>query len=122
MEMKQLSERDICPKYITLALARSGWDILTQIREQFSLTDGRILVRGKLHARAKNKRANYVLCYEPNIPIAMIEANDNNHSVGDGMQQGLNYGDLLQVSFMLSSNGDSFLFHNKIAIDGNIER
>ncbi|AFY95145.1 EcoAI/FtnUII family type I restriction enzme subunit R [Chamaesiphon minutus] len=119
---KQLSERDICTKYITPALERSGWDILTQIREEFSLTDGRILVRGKLHARAKNKRADYVLFYKPNLPIAVIEAKDNNHSVGDGMQQGLGYGELLQVPFVFSSNGDRFLFHNKIATDGIIER
>ncbi len=122
MDKKQLSERDICTKYITPALERSGWDILTQIREEFSLTDGRILVRGKLHARAKNKRADYVLFYKPNLPIAVIEAKDNNHSVGDGMQQGLGYGELLQVPFVFSSNGDRFLFHNKIATDGIIER
>jgi type I restriction enzyme, R subunit len=122
MDKKQLSERDICTKYITPALERSGWNILTQIREEFSLTDGRILVRGKLHARAKNKRADYVLFYKPNLPIAIIEAKDNNHSVGDGMQQGLGYGNLLQVPFVFSSNGDRFLFHNKIATDGIIER
>jgi type I restriction enzyme, R subunit len=122
MDMKQLSERDICTKYITPALVRSGWDILTQIREEFSLTDGRILVRGKLHARAKNKRADYVLFYKPNLPIAIIEAKDNKHSVSDGMQQGLGYGELLQVPFVFSSNGDGFLFHNKIATDGIIER
>jgi type I restriction enzyme, R subunit len=122
MDKKQLSERDICTKYITPALERSGWDILTQIREEFSLTDGRILVRGKLHARAKNKRADYVLFYKPNLPIAIIEAKDNNHSVGDGMQQGLGYGEMLQVPFVFSSNGDRFLFHNKIASDGIIER
>lgn len=122
MNKKQLSERDICTKYITPALERSGWDILTQIREEFSLTDGRILVRGKLHARAKNKRADYILFYKPNLPIAIIEAKDNNHAVGDGMQQGLGYGELLQVPFVFSSNGDRFLFHNKIATDGIIER
>ena len=122
MDKKQLSERDICTKYITPALERSGWDILTQIREEFSLTDGRILVRGKLHARAKNKRADYVLFYKPNLPIAVIEAKDNKHSVGDGMQQGSGYGELLQVPFIFSSNGDGFLFHNKIATDGMIER
>jgi type I restriction enzyme, R subunit len=122
MNKKQLSERDICTKYITPALERSGWDISTQIREEFSLTDGRILVRGKLHTRAKNKRADYVLFYKPNLPIAIIEAKDNNHSVGDGMQQGLGYGELLQVPFVFSSNGDRFLFHNKIATDGTIER
>jgi len=117
-----LTERDICTKWITPALERAGWDTLTQIREEFPLTDGRILVRGKLHTRARNKRADYVLFYKPDIPIAIIEAKDNNHSLGDGMQQGLSYADLLQVPFVFSSNGDGFLFHNKIATDGIIER
>jgi type I restriction enzyme R subunit len=122
MDKKQLSERDICTQYITPALVRSGWDLATQVREEFSLTKGRILVRGKLHARARNKRADYVLFYKPNLPIAVIEAKDNTHSLGDGMQQGLGYGELLQVPFVFSSNGDGFLFHNKIATDGVIER
>ena len=121
-DKRSLSERDICTKWITPALERAGWDILTQIREEFPLTDGRILVRGKLHTRARNKRADYVLFYKPNIPIAVIEAKDNNHSLGDGMQQGLGYADMLQVPFVFSSNGDRFLFHNKIATDGIIER
>ena len=122
MNKKQFSERDICTKYITPALERAGWDIATQVREEFSLTDGRIVVRGKLHLRARNKRADYVLFYKPNVPIAIIEAKDNNHSLGDGMQQGLGYAELLQVPFVFSSNGDGFLFHNKIATDGIIER
>lgn len=122
MNKKQLSERDICTQYITPALVRSGWDLATQVREEFSLTDGRILVRGKLHARARNKRADYVLFYKSNLPIAVIEAKDNTHSLGDGMQQGLGYGEMLQVPFIFSSNGDGFLFHNKIAADGVIER
>ena len=121
-DKRSLSERDICTKWITPALERAGWDILTQIREEFPLTNGRILVRGKLHTRARNKRADYVLFYKPNIPIAIIEAKDNNHSLGDGMQQGLSYADMLQVPFVFSSNGDGFLFHNKIASDGIIER
>jgi type I restriction enzyme R subunit len=83
---------------------------------------GRIVVRGKLHTRAKHKRADYVLFYKPNIPLAIIEAKDNNHSIGDGMQQGLGYAEMLQVPFVFSSNGDGFLFHNKIATDGIIER
>jgi type I restriction enzyme R subunit len=119
---KQLSERDICTKFITPALEQAGWDVTTQIREEFPLTKGRIIVRGKLHTRAKHKRADYVLFYKPNIPIAVIEAKDNNHSVGDGMQQGLSYAEMLQVPFVFSSNGDGFLFHNKIATDGIIER
>lgn len=122
MDKKQLSERDICTKYITPALEQSEWDITTQIREEFPLTNGRIIVRGKLHTRAKHKRADYVLFYKPGIPIAVIEAKDNSHSVGDGMQQALGYADLLQVPFVFSSNGDGFLFHNRIAADGRIER
>ena len=122
MDKKQFSERDICTKYITPALERSGWDIATQIREEFALTNGRVLVRGNLHIRAKNKRADYVLFYKPNIPIAIIEAKDNNHSIADGMQQGLGYAEMLEVPFIFSSNGDGFLFHNKIAHDGIIER
>jgi type I restriction enzyme R subunit len=117
-----LSERDICTKFITPALERAGWDVATQIREEFPLTKGRIIVRGKLHTRAKHKRADYVLFYKPNIPIAIIEAKDNNHGIGDGMQQALGYADMLHVPFVFSSNGDGFLFHNRIAPDGIIER
>lgn len=122
MNKKELSERDICTKFITPALEQAGWDITTQVREEFPLTKGRIIVRGKLHTRAKNKRADYVLFHKPNMPIAVIEAKDNKHSLGDGMQQGLGYADMLQVPFVFSSNGDGFLFHNKIAKDGVIER
>jgi type I restriction enzyme R subunit len=122
MNKKQLSERDICTKYITPALSRAGWDVATQVREEYPLTQGRIIVRGELHTRARHKRADYVLFYKPNIPIAVIEAKDNNHSLGDGMQQALGYADMLQVPFVFSSNGDGFLFHNRIASDGVMER
>ena len=122
MNKRQLSERDICTKFITPALEQAGWDIATQVREEFSLTKGRIIVRGKLHTRAQHKRADYVLFYKPNMPIAVIEAKDNKHSLGDGMQQALGYAEMLQVPFVFSSNGDGFLFHNKIAKDGVIER
>lgn len=122
VDKKQLSERDICTKFIIPALQQAGWDIATQVREEFVLTKGRIIVRGKLHTRAQHKRADYVLFYKPNIPIAVIEVKDNHHAIGDGMQQGLSYADLLQVPFVFSSNGDGFLFHNRIAGDGIIER
>lgn len=122
MNKKSLSERDICTKFITPAIESAGWDIATQIREEFPLTKGRIIVRGKLHTRAQHKRADYVLFYKPNMPIAVIEAKDATHTVGDGMQQGLGYAEMLQVPFVFSSNGEGFLFHNKIATDGIIER
>ncbi|MBK0370177.1 EcoAI/FtnUII family type I restriction enzme subunit R [Flavobacterium agrisoli] len=121
MNKKKLSERDICSKYITPALINSGWDLHIQIREEFPLTNGRIIVRGQLHTRAKNKRADYALFYKPGIPIAIVEAKDNNHTVSDGMQQGLAYGNMINVPFVFSSNGDGFLFHNSIAKDGKIE-
>ena len=122
MSKKNLTERDICTKFITPALESAGWDIHTQILEEFPLTKGRIIVRGKLHVRAQHKRADYVLFYKPNIPIAVIEAKDNTHSISDGMQQGLGYAELLQVPFTFSSNGDGFIFHNKIAQDGILEK
>ena len=122
MNKKKLTERDICTKFITPALEQAGWDSTIQIREEFPLTKGRVVVRGKLHTRAQHKRADYVLFYRPNLPIAVIEAKDNNHSLSDGMQQALGYANLLQVPFVFSSNGDGFCFHNKIALDGLIER
>jgi type I restriction enzyme R subunit len=121
MNKKGLTERDICSKFITPALINAGWDLHVQIREEFPLTNGRIIVRGQLHTRAKNKRADYALFYQPGIPIAIIEAKDNNHTVSAGMQQGLAYGDMIDVPFVFSSNGDGFLFHNSIAKDGKIE-
>ena len=83
---KSLSERDICTKFITPAVKQSGWDVLSQIREEVSFTKGRIIVRGRLVTRGKAKRADYILYYKPNILIALIEAKDNTYAVGDGMQ------------------------------------
>lgn len=91
MNKKDLSERDVCTKFITPALIASGWDLLAQIREEVGFTKGRIIVRGKLVTRGKEKRADYILYYKPNIPIALIEAKDNNHALGAGMQQALEY-------------------------------
>jgi type I restriction enzyme R subunit len=111
--MRKLSERDICTKFITPALQKAGWDIDTQIREEVYLTKGRVILRGKLVSRGKRKFADYVLYRSPNIPIAVIEAKDNNHAVGDGMQQALNYSEMLQVPSVYSTNGDSFLEHDR---------
>ena len=113
MDKRTLSERDICTKFITPALHRAGWDEMLQIREEVSFTKGHIIVRGKLVSRGKAKRADYILYYKPNIPIALIEAKDNNCSVGDGIQQGLEYANTLDIHFVFSSNGDAFLFHDR---------
>lgn len=122
MDKKSLTERDICTKFITPALLKSGWDTQLQIREEISFTDGRIYVRGRMTARGKRKRADYILYYKPNIPIAIIEAKDNNHSVRAGIQQGLDYAHILDIPFVFSSNGDGFLFHDKTAKDNDIEK
>jgi type I restriction enzyme, R subunit len=113
MDKRSLTERDICTKFIMPALKSAGWDEMLQIREEVYFTNGRIIVRGRLVSRGKAKKADFVLYYKPNIPIAIIEAKDNNHSVGDGIQQGLDYATTLDVPFVFSSNGDSFVFHDR---------
>ena len=107
---KELSEADIRTKYITPAIQQAGWDIMLQVREEFTLTPGRIKVRGNMAARGKSKRPDYVLSYKPNMPLAVMEAKDNKHSVGAGMQQALEDAGLLDVPFVFSSNGDGFVF------------
>lgn len=121
MDKKNLSERDICTKFITPAIEKAGWDKQTQLLEEVSFTDGKIYVRGKLTARGKQKRADYILYYKPNIPIAIIEAKDNNHSVRAGIQQALDYAQILDIPCVFSSNGDGFLFHDRTVSDSNIE-
>ncbi|MBA4381173.1 MAG: restriction endonuclease [Sideroxydans sp.] len=122
MDKQHLSERDICSKFITPAVTRSGWDLHTQIREEVSFTKGRIIVRGKLHTRGELKRADYILYYKSNIPLAVIEAKDNSYSVGAGMQQALNYAETLGVPFVFSSNGDAFLFHDRTGLAEKTEQ
>ncbi len=121
MDKKSLSERDICTKFITPAITAAGWDVHTQIREEVGFTKGRIIVRGKLHTRGEQKRADYVLYHTSNIPLAVIEAKDNKHTVGDGMQQALNYAETLGVPFVFSSNGDGFLFHDRTGASAKME-
>ncbi|WP_233996659.1 MULTISPECIES: EcoAI/FtnUII family type I restriction enzme subunit R [unclassified Erythrobacter] len=113
LDKQGLSERDICTKFITPAVKKAGWDEMTQIREEVSFTKGRIIVRGKLVSRGQGKRADYILYYKPNIPLALIEAKDNKQPVGAGMQQALDYAATLDIPFVFSSNGDGFVFHDR---------
>ncbi len=119
---KNLSERDICTKFITPALESAGWDLQKQVREEVSFTDGRIYVKGNLSVRGKRKRADYILYYKPNIPVAVIEAKDNSHSVMAGIQQGLDYATILDIPIVFSSNGDGFYEHDRTASSGCVER
>jgi type I restriction enzyme R subunit len=116
MDKRILTERDICTKFILPAVQQAGWDMMLQVREEVFFTKGRITVRGRLVARGNAKKADVVLYYKPNIPIALIEAKDNNHSVGDGLQQGLDYAETLAIPFVFASNGDGFVFHDRTGL------
>ena len=125
MDKKQLSETDIRTKFITPAIlgqSEKKWDVMTQVREEAYFTKGRVIVRGKTVQRGEAKKADYLLFYKPNLPIAVIEAKDNTHSVGSGMQQALEYAEILDVPFAYSSNGDAFLEHDRTASGTTVTR
>ena len=112
MPGRDLSERDVSSKFITPALRSAAWDEMSQIREEVSFTKGRIIVRGKLVSRGR-ERADYVLYYKPNVPLALVEAKDAAHGADDGLQQGHEYAAVLEIPFVFSSNGSGFVFHDR---------
>jgi type I restriction enzyme R subunit len=123
-----LSERDICTKFITPAIQGAGWN-QTQFREEVSLTDGRVMVRGRLAARVRNpeakggpKRADYVLYARPSVPLVVVEAKQARFPVGHGMQQALAYAEMLDAPFAISSNGTAFLLHDRTGLTTPTER
>jgi type I restriction enzyme R subunit len=115
-DKKKLSEIDVCDLFITPAIVGAGWNAMTQIRREVTLTPGPVIVRGNMSSRNKKKKkfADYVLSWEPGVPVAVVEAKDNNYSVSHGMQQALGYADILEVPSAFSSNGDAFASHNKV--------
>lgn len=115
-EKKELSESDICDFFITPAIKDAGWNPMTQIRREVTLSPGPVIVRGNMSSRNKKKKkfADYVLAWELGVPIAVVEAKDNNHTVSHGMQQALGYSDILEVPSTFSSNGDAFASNNKV--------
>ena len=121
MNKKMMSEQDIRTKYITPAILAVGWDRDLQLREEVSFTKGKITVRRKTVKRGEQKRADYILYYKPNIPLAIVEAKDNNHNIADGMEQALNYAEILDIPFVFTSNGDGFCFYDKTVKDTNIQ-
>ncbi len=122
MDKKKLSETEIRTGYITPAIRMAGWELVTQLREEVPYTKGRIYVRGTMTTRGKMKVLDYLLSYQPNQPLAVVEAKDNRQAVGAGMQQALGYAADLDILFVFSSNGDGFLFHDKTVTEGPIER
>ena len=118
MDKSKLTETDIITKYILPALAKAGWDNMTQIRQEVKLRDGKVIVRGQMGMRQTVKSADIVLYYKMGMPLAVIEAKANKHDLGKGMQQGLDYAGLLDVPFAFSTNGDAFIFHDKTVAEG----
>lgn len=119
---KDLSERDICTQFIMPALVRAGWNVEKQIREEVFFTNGRIFVKGNKTARGERKFADFILYIKPNIPVAVIEAKDNKHSVGAGLQQALGYSEILDVPVAFSSNGDGFIQHDRSGLSAKVEK
>ena len=113
MDKKDLTEQEIRTRYITPAILDAGWPV-NQMREEHYLTAGQIHPQGKTASRGKRKFADYVL-YHHNHPLAVVEAKDNNHSVGSGMQQALEYAAMWDIPFVYSSNGDGFWEHDRLA-------
>ena len=114
MSKRHLSEEDIKARYITPAITKAGWNIKKQVRLEYAFTSGRIILRGNITARGKKKRADYVLFYKANFPLAIVEAKDNNHPVGAGLQQAIDYAKDLDVFYVYASNGDGFVEQNLI--------
>ncbi len=112
--MQRLTETEVRNRYIRPALVKAGWNGKTQIREEYALTVGRVLVRGQKASRDTSgvRRADYVLEYKRNIPLAVVEAKDDSHPLEAGIQQALDYAGRLGLPFAFSSNGEGFLFHD----------
>ena len=124
MTKKSLSESDICDKFIRPAMEAAGWSGMEQIYREYALRAGRMVVRGHKAKRDVSTvlRADYALFYKTNIPLAVVEAKDNNHAMGTGMAQAIKYAELLEVPFSFASNGDGFVFRDATLSDGVLER
>lgn len=113
MDKKTLTEEDVKHQYITPAINNAGWENHL-IRMEYFFTDGRVIFEGDIHERQSRKRADYVLFDKENYPIAVVEAKGNNKALGGGMQQAIEYAEILDIKFAYSSNGDGFLEHDFI--------
>ena len=114
MGKKHLSEEDIKARYITPAITNAGWDINKQVRLEYLFTAGRIILHGNITTRGKQKKADYALFYKANFILAVVEAKNNNYSVGAGLQQAIDYAKALDVHYVYASNGDGFVEQNLI--------
>lgn len=107
-----MTEEEVKLNYITPAIEEAGWS-KKQIKMEYSINAGKIVVRGNIAVRLANKKADYVLFYKENLPLAIVEAKNNSNIIGAGMQQALEYAEKLDLRFVFSSNGEGFLFHDR---------
>ena len=108
LDKKQMTEEDIKLNYITPAILAKGWKDKITMETKVQFTAGKVNLRGNLVSRESPKKADYVLYFNKNNPLAIVEAKDNNHSVSFGIQQAKVYAQMLDVPFAYSSNGDAF--------------
>jgi type I restriction enzyme R subunit len=120
-EKTQLTETEIRTRYITPALSAAGWPLTSLREEYYYFSAGRIQVVGRTGVRKKPKKVDYLLEWRPNLPIAIVEAKDNRHEPGAGMQQAIEYAEQLDVPSVFTSNGDSFVWHDRTAIRPEVE-
>lgn len=106
-----MTEEEVKLNHITPAIEEAGWD-KKQIRMEYAITAGMIIVRGNVAKRMPKQKADYVLFYKENLPLAVVEAKDDKHNIGDGMFQAQEYAEKLKIRFVYTSNGDGFLFHD----------
>lgn len=110
---KNLTEEDVKLRYVTPAIVDAGW-ATDQIFMEKYFTAGRISIHGKRTKRGEGRKADYLLCSAPNLPMAIVEAKDGKHQVSDGIQQAIDYAHILGVPFSYSSNGAGFYEHDDI--------
>jgi type I restriction enzyme R subunit len=124
LDKTQLSEADIRSKFIDPAFLKAGWSETNQIYREYAITNGRIVVRGQKAQRNLQTalRADYLLCWQYGQPLAVVEAKDNRHTVGAGLQQATDYAERMGVPFAFSSNGDGFVFRDATLSDGDLIR
>lgn len=117
----ELSETEVRSRHIRPAIVAARWEE-QQIREEVYFTDGRMIVRGQMAMRGKRKYADFLLYHKTNLPLAIVEAKKIRGGPGAGMQQALEYAEILDIPFVYSSNGQGFVEHDRTATAGPVER
>lgn len=120
MDKRSLTEEDIKFQYITPAIVeKAGWKKIL-IRMEYYFTDGRVIFQGKIHARQKGKKADYLLFLAPNQPIAIVEAKDNNKPLGGGMQQAMEYAQISELEYASAQRVNSWAHINYLQVNNLI--